>query len=154
MQKDGKNPYYTKSFSVSKENEKDIYDYLIEVEKNKKITEYIKELIRKDMANGFNVSNEISETYIKNLVNKLVEEKINSLNIVATSNETVIELADSNYKDEKPSIDNCREIKNDCADEIKNDVNKVEDIEISDKKIKKKKIKKKKGLPHIPEVMS
>lgn len=154
MQKDGKNPYYTKSFSVSKENEKDIYDYLIEVEKNKKITEYIKELIRKDMANGFNVSNEISETYIKNLVNKLVEEKINSLNIVATSNETVIELADSNYKDEKPSIDNCREIKNGCADEIKNDVNKAEDIEISDKKIKKKKIKKKKGLPHIPEVMS
>ena len=154
MQKDGKNPYYTKSFSVSKENEKDIYDYLIEVEKNKKITEYIKELIRKDMANGFNVSNEISETYIKHLVNKLVEEKITSLNIVATSNETVIELADSNYKDEKPSIDNCREIKNGCADEIKNDVNKAEDIEISDKKIKKKKIKKKKEILHIPEVMS
>ena len=92
MSKDNKSPYYTKSFSVSKENEKDIYDYLIEIEKSKKITEYVKELIRKDMVGGFSGSHDVSEVYIKNLVDKLVEEKLKSLDIKTNDNETAVSL--------------------------------------------------------------
>ena len=154
MHKDNKSPYYTKSFSISKENEKDIYDYLIEVEKTKKITEYIKELIRKDMSGGFSISNEVSETYIKNLVNKLVEEKINSLNISKTNNETVVELSDvtdlsNDDNKDKNSFNNNDELENNYSDEKKDINNKSEDVKTLDKTIKKKK-----GVPIVAGVMS
>lgn len=154
MHKDNKSPYYTKSFSISKENEKDIYDYLIEVEKTKKITEYIKELIRKDMSGGFSISNEVSETYIKNLVNKLVEEKINSLNISKTNNETVVELSDvtdlsNDDNKDKNSFNNNDELENNYSDEKKDINNKSEDVKTLDKTIKKKN-----SLPIVNGVMS
>lgn len=154
MHKDNKSPYYTKSFSISKENEKDIYDYLIEVEKTKKITEYIKELIRKDMSGGFSISNEVSETYIKNLVNKLVEEKINSLNISKTNNETVVELSDvtdlsNDDNKDKNSFNNNDELENNYSDEKKDINNKSEDVKTLDKTIKKKN-----GFRKVPGVMS
>lgn len=154
MHKDNKSPYYTKSFSVSKENEKDIYDYLIEVEKTKKITEYIKELIRKDMSGGFSISNEVSETYIKNLVNKLVEEKINSLNISKTNNETVVELSDvtdlsNDDNKDKNSFNNNDELENNYSDEKKDINNKSEDVKTLDKTIKKKN-----GFRKVAGVMS
>ena len=154
MHKDNKSPYYTKSFSISKENEKDIYDYLIEVEKTKKITEYIKELIRKDMSGGFSISNEVSETYIKNLVNKLVEEKINSLNISKTNNETVVELSDvtdlsNDDNKDKNSFNNNDELENNYSDEKKDINNKSEDVKTLDKTIKKKN-----GFRKVAGVMS
>lgn len=134
MSKDNKSPYYTKSFSVSKENEKDIYDYLIEIEKTKKITEYIKELIRKDMSGGFATSNEIPEEYIKNLVNKLVEEKLNSLDINKTNNETATDLSNVLNKDENLVVNN--------------DSDKSEDAEMAEEKLKKKK-----KLPRVAGVI-
>ena len=140
MSKDNKSPYYTKSFSVSKENEKDIYDYLIEIEKSKKITEYVKELIRKDMVGGFGNSYDMSEAYIKNLVDKLVEEKLKSLDIKTNDNETAITV-ESNME----TIDRI----NSKEKYDSRNINKEPTMENIDTNVKKKK----KSIPKVGGVM-
>lgn len=141
MSSESKSPYYTKSFSVSKENERDIYNHLIEVEKNKKITEYIKELIRKDMSGGFNDSNQygdISEAYIKKLVDKLVEEKLNSLDIKITDNEETVDSQGIFNEESTLSIENEKSIEKENIPPVKQ---------------KSEEPKKKKKIPFVDGVM-
>ena len=74
--------YYTKSFSVHKIKEKELYEFLAKKSQEGNVAIYIRDLIKRDML-GLSPSNSNSNPAIQgdmeNTINHIIEKKVNEL---------------------------------------------------------------------------
>lgn len=71
--------YYTKSFSVHKIKEKELYEFLSRKSEEGNVAIYIRDLIKKDMQGLSPSSSSVSQIDIENRINNLIEKKVNDL---------------------------------------------------------------------------
>lgn len=90
--------YYTKSFSVHKIKEKELYEFLAKKSEEGNVAIYIRDLIKKDMQGLMTSSSSISQSDMENKINYLIEKKVNDL-VAIKVEDALSRLSKNNTKD-------------------------------------------------------